>query len=151
MSLEKYPRLQGWLKRCQSTMPDYKEVNEKGIEMMRQFFTAKHPDAFKNFHWIKYFFQYRLIILCNKPWFNQIEKKNSLRLARVLAGMRVFVCGCLKKPAEYIYWLWMSILIRYRRCFNFFLFSFLIYFHFFKHVFACVVDKGENAFTYDVT
>jgi hypothetical protein len=46
VSLEKYPRLDGWLKRCKATMPDYEEINGRGIEMMKQFYIEKFPNAF---------------------------------------------------------------------------------------------------------
>lgn len=50
MSLEKYPRLDGWFKRCKATMPDYQESNEMGIEAMRQFYSEKFPNAFNNLY-----------------------------------------------------------------------------------------------------
>ncbi|KAG5679582.1 hypothetical protein PVAND_009142 [Polypedilum vanderplanki] len=50
LSLEKYPRLDGWLKRCTAVMTDYEEANEKGIEIFKQFYITKYPKAFENFH-----------------------------------------------------------------------------------------------------
>ena len=50
MSLDKYPRLQAWMKRCQDIMPDYEEVNQKGVEMLIQFFSGKFPEGIKGLH-----------------------------------------------------------------------------------------------------
>ncbi|XP_070499905.1 glutathione S-transferase 1-1-like [Chironomus tepperi] len=50
VSLDKYPRLQAWMKRCQDIMPEYEEVNQKGVEMLVQFFSAKFPEGIKGLH-----------------------------------------------------------------------------------------------------
>lgn len=33
ITLEKYPRIEAWLERCQKTFPDYVEINEKGAQL----------------------------------------------------------------------------------------------------------------------
>jgi hypothetical protein len=48
LSLEKYPRLDAWFKRCKAAIPGYDEVSESGIEMLKQFLLSKSPNAFDN-------------------------------------------------------------------------------------------------------
>lgn len=38
------------MKRCQDTMSDYEEVNQKGVEMLMQFFMGKFPEGIKGLH-----------------------------------------------------------------------------------------------------
>lgn len=46
MSLEKYPRLSAWFERCKKVIPGFDEVSQSGIEMLKQFFLSKSPNAF---------------------------------------------------------------------------------------------------------
>lgn len=50
VSLDKYPRLQAWMKRCHDIMPEYEEVNQKGVDMLVQFFLGKFPEGIKGLH-----------------------------------------------------------------------------------------------------